>query len=220
MKEIQLDVRNLACPQPVIQTRNALKEGGFSRLEVVVDNDAALANVTRFAEHSGYQILGTKREGDAFFITIAAGKGADEGVEEEAYRIATADCPLPVSESTAVAPGYARAAAGKTVFIASDTLGKGEEELGQILMRAFLYALTELESKPKRIIFMNTGVKLAVEGAAELEDLRKLDSAGVEIIACGTCLEYYKLKEKLQVGIISNMYDIAGFLLEGESLSI
>lgn len=217
----KIDARGLACPQPVIQTRNALKAGGFSHLEVLVDNDAALANVKRFAEHSGHEVSFSRKDNGEFTITIEAKGEAPEDAgqrEEEAYRLATANCVRP--ETAAVTLPYPRGAAGKTLFIASDSLGQGERELGRLLMGAFFYALTEMEEKPKRIVLMNSGVKVAVTGAKELEDLRKLQEAGVELVACGTCLDYYGLKESLEVGIISNMYDIAGFLLEGDTLTI
>jgi selenium metabolism protein YedF len=87
-------------------------------------------------------------------------------------------------------------------------------------MRAFLYTLTESEALPARIILMNGGVKLAVEGSDSLINLRRLAERGVEILACGTCLEFYQLKDALAVGRVSNMYEIAGLLLQGRTVRV
>jgi len=102
------------------------------------------------------------------------------------------------------------------VFVGSSTLGRGDEELGNVLMRSFIHTLTETEVPPQEIIFMNSGVKLVAEGSEVLDDLRSLESRGIEILACGTCLGYYRLKDAIRVGRISNMYDIAAALLEAD----
>ena len=87
-------------------------------------------------------------------------------------------------------------------------MGKGSEELGKILMKSFVYTLTEATPYPSTLVFFNSGVYLTCEGSEVLEDLRKLEAEGVEIISCGTCLDYYEIKDKLKVGEISNMYTI------------
>ena len=107
-----------------------------------------------------------------------------------------------------------------TVFISADGIGSGDEQLAALLMRAFLYTLTESEALPARIILMNGGVKLAVEGSDSLINLRRLAERGVEILACGTCLEFYQLKDALAVGRVSNMYEIAGLLLQGRTVRV
>ena len=106
-------------------------------------------------------------------------------------------------------------AAGTTVvFVPSDCLGRGPAELGERLMGAFFHTLLEVGPRPSKIIFMNTGVRLAVEGSRAIDDLRALAKEGVDILACGTCLGYFQLTEKLAVGQVSNMYDIGTALLE------
>jgi selenium metabolism protein YedF len=107
-----------------------------------------------------------------------------------------------------------------TVFIATDGIGQGDPDLARLLMRGFLYTLTECDVPPMRLILMNAGVKLAVEGSDSLGNLRKIADRGVDILACGTCLEFYKLTDSLGVGRITNMYEIAGFLLQGPTVTI
>jgi len=107
-----------------------------------------------------------------------------------------------------------RAETGPTVLlVASEAFGRGTEELGQLLMRSFLHTLSELSSRPERVILVNSGVKLVIEGSEVVDDLRVLEEQGTEILACGTCLGYYEIKDKVAVGQISNMYEIASTLL-------
>ncbi|WP_020612258.1 sulfurtransferase-like selenium metabolism protein YedF [Sediminispirochaeta bajacaliforniensis] len=209
-KKHVVDARGLPCPQPVIRTKKALGEGNFDTLEVIVDNSAAVTNVTRYAEHAGYKVIGTEGQEGAFTISIAGGAEVSQESEAAAFDQAIASCPVTQSGGTA----------GKTVFISKDTVGEGDRELGRLLMSAFLFALTELDQMPKRLVFMNSGVKLTIESAKELGDLKKLEAAGIEILACGTCLDYYGLKDKLAVGMVSNMYDIATALLEGDTVTV
>ena len=93
-------------------------------------------------------------------------------------------------------------------MIAADHMGEGKEELGKVLIKGFIFALTQLEELPKTILFYNGGAKITTEGSESLEDLKTLEAQGVEIMTCGTCLDYYGLKEKLQVGTVTNMYSI------------
>ena len=109
---------------------------------------------------------------------------------------------------------------GATVFIAAAGIGAGDEQLGALLLRGFLYTLTEAEAAPARIILMNGGVRLAVAGSDSLVNLVRLAERGVEILACGTCLEFFQLKDALAVGRVTNMYEIAGLLLQGRTVSL
>lgn len=97
-------------------------------------------------------------------------------------------------------------------------MGRGEEELGRILIRAFLHTLTEVSDRPDKMIFFNAGVKLTVGGSEVLEDLHALKNKGVEILICGTCLDYFGLKDKIAVGQVSNMYTIAETMLAASRL--
>ena len=185
-----VDARGLACPQPVIQTRKALRES--NALTVIVDNDTAQKNVTRMAEKLGNTVQ-TELKGDGIYLHIR-GEGTAP-VELRVGKAVPAEGPL-------------------VLVVSSEYMGRGEhEELGNILVRAFFHTLSEVEPLPQTIVFFNSGVKLVAEGSPILEDLEALAEQGIEILACGTCLEYYGLKDKLAAGEISNMYTIAETML-------
>lgn len=203
-----VDARGQACPQPVILTRKALAEGGFDLLEVLVDDASSQENVVRFAEYANCVIAGVEEEGTLSRILIRPGPAAP-GAPEARVFAAPESLPAPVV-----------AGPDTTVFISAPGIGAGDEQLAALLMRAFLYTLTEAEPVPARIILMNGGVRLAVEGSEALVNLRRLADQGVAILVCGTCLEFYQLKDALAVGRVSNMYEIAGLLLQGRTLSL
>ena len=195
-----LDTRGLACPEPVLLTRKALAEGGFSTLEVLVDDTAARENVLRFATYVQCQVEGVAEEGGVTRILLRP--------------------PAVQPQAGAAAPEAPVPGGRVTVFIAAAAIGAGDEQLGALLMRGFLYTLTEAEVPPRRIILMNGGVRLAVEGSDSLVNLRRLAGQGVEVLACGTCLEFLGLKDALAVGRVSNMYEIADLLLQGPTLTL
>lgn len=187
----KIDCRGLACPQPVLETKKALDSSEGQEVLVLVDDATARENVSRFAGSQGYQIEVTAEKG---YSAIRIRKGELAGKKEES------SVPKAAIQGDLV------------FFIDSDSLGRGSEELGGILMRAFLHTLGEAEVKPQKMILVNSGVKLACEGSPALEDLQTVASQGVEILACGTCLNYFELKEKLRAGRISNMYEILNVL--------
>lgn len=187
-----IDVRGLTCPQPVLNTKKALDEGNFSILEIIGDSEAAKENVTSLLHKMNYQILSTSQDGETFKIIVS---GDENQIHQD----------VDVKKVPKLL--------GKVLFISSDKLGKGNDELGAMLMKAFTYSLTELKTKPEVLLFMNSGVKLCIKGAETLENLQKLEKSGSKILVCGTCLNYYKISEQLQVGKISNMYDISEHLL-------
>jgi selenium metabolism protein YedF len=187
----KIDCRGLACPQPVLETKKALDSSEGQEVLVLVDDATARENVSRFAGSQGYQIEVTDERG---YSAIRIRKGELAGKKEES------SVPKAAIQGDLV------------FFIDSDSLGRGSEELGGILMRAFLHTLGEAEVKPQKMILVNSGVKLACEGSPALEDLQTAASQGVEILACGTCLNYFELKEKLRAGRISNMYEILNVL--------
>ncbi|RJX25773.1 MAG: sulfurtransferase-like selenium metabolism protein YedF [Dethiobacter sp.] len=203
----EVDNRSLSCPQPVINTKKALEEllknsiAEFT-LVSIVDNDSAAENVTRFARKAGYHIEAQKKE-DGIYVIInkhpeAAALEKESVLEAEEHYFCRDD---PNAE--------------ETVFVVSSaTLGQGEEELGKILMHSFIYALKEAASLPSKLLFLNSGVFLTAKGSPVLEDLKQLQEKGVEIFSCGTCLDYYHLKDKLEVGKITNMYDIVDYINE------
>jgi selenium metabolism protein YedF len=195
----EIDSRGLPCPQPVLNTKKALEElagHGDSAfiLTVLVDNEVAKENVTRFARTSGYRAEAEKKD-DLFLIIIEPG----EGQQNSLLRTAELDT---ASYCSCEAPS------GKTVYLfKSKTLGEGSEELGAILMRGFIFTIKETNPLPAKMLFMNGSVYLTTEGSPVLEELQELEKLGVEIYSCGTCLDYFQLKDKLQVGNITNMYD-------------
>ena len=197
-----VDARGLACPQPVILTRNALRESAV--VLAIVDNETAQLNVTRMAEKSGAKVNTEERE-NGTYLHIIQGEVTQVST---ASRVST----LGVVETTPQ-PAAAPAGGPLVVTVPSEFMGRGDEELGHILIRGFFHALGEVEPLLDTIIFYNSGVKLVVQGSLVLEDLEGLHGRGVEILACGTCLGHYELKENVAVGEISNMYTIAEILL-------
>ncbi|WP_053955080.1 sulfurtransferase-like selenium metabolism protein YedF [Inediibacterium massiliense] len=179
----KVDARGLSCPKPVIETKkvlDSLKEGS---MVTIVDNEVAMKNVSKLAESLSCQV-DVKKEKEDFYIYITKGEKIEDiecKIEEERDLV---------------------------ILFEKDTLGSGSEELGKILMKGYIYTLTEYSSYPKTLLFLNGGVKLTTEGSEVLEYLSLLEKEGVEILSCGTCLDYFHLKDKLKVGSVTNMYTI------------
>lgn len=195
-----VDARGLACPQPVIRTRAALQAS--DAVTTIVDNATSQQNVTRMAEKAG--------------CTVAA-EARDDGIYLEIRK------PAAVTQTASPVTSAAPAPAGGPLVltIPSEFMGRGDEVLGQILIRAFFHTLGEVQPLPDTIIFLNSGVKLVVTGSPVLDDLRDLCDQGIGILACGTCLGHYGLKDQIAVGEISNMYTIAETLLAaGRTVSL
>ncbi len=177
-----VDARKQACPKPVIMTKKALEEN-IDNINVIVDNKIAKSNVIKLCTKLGYD-TNVKEKDDSIYINITR-TGKEEETRNE-Y----------VEKSNI---GY--------VF-GSNILGKGSEELGKILVKGFIYTLTETKPYPSFLIFLNSGIELTTKGSECIEDLKVLEKNGVKILSCGTCLDFFNLKDKLLVGEISNMYDI------------
>jgi selenium metabolism protein YedF len=186
-----VDARGLACPQPVILTRKAMKK--TDQIQTLVDSETSMTNVSRMAKKAGWQVNVVSAD-DEYRIELARGS----------------DAPEPTPQMV----GRAEAASGPLVLVvSSDIMGRGEAELGKILIRGFFHTLGEVKPLPQTMVFFNTGVKLACEGSPVLDDLRALESQGIEMLVCGTCLGYLELTEELAAGQVSNMYDIAETML-------
>lgn len=198
-----VDARGLACPQPVILARKALAEGGFDTLEVLVDNVAARENLLKFAAFAKCPATVKDEAGGALCVRMTPEGATSTPPSAEA-------CDLVVPTASGI----------EVLLLSADGIGQGDPELARLLMRGFIYTLTEAERVPRQVLLMNSGVKLAVTGSESLAHLQKLEARGVEIFACGTCLEFFGLTPRLAVGGITNMYEIAGHLLKGSSLSI
>ncbi len=195
---IDLDLKGKACPEPVIETRKALAALDREAKEIIVtvqlDNRAACENVTRFAESQDFMVTQEASEDDIFTLTITRGFNCELPSPKR-----------PETPDSATQDRY-------LLYIDKPEMGCGDEKLGRILMKAFLKTLPELESLPQTIIFLNQGVFLAVSDSPELETIKALEAAGCTILVCGTCLDFYNLKDQLQVGQVSNMFEIAGLL--------
>lgn len=190
-----IDCRGLSCPEPVLRTKGALSEHPSEIMTVVVDNETARENVLRFVRSRGRKTGWQEKEG-LFYISIAESQ------------LEPADSSLPTAD-----PGEA----GRTVlFISTTELGQGSSELGRMLMRNFIYTLTKRDDLPRAIIFMNSGVKLSIVDSPVIEELKYLLDKGVQILVCGTCLDYFELKELHRAGQVSNMYDISNLLFSAE----
>ncbi len=188
-----IDCRGLACPQPVITTKQALDQLKEGELMVIVDNTSSCNNVERFAMSQGCSVK-IKEAGENYYIHI------NKAIGEEGRKATQPD----LKEKKVI------------VYINSQHLGSGDEDLGSFLMKAFLKTLLDFETQPNRLILVNSGVQLAAEGSKVLETLQMLSEKGVEIICCGTCIDFYELKGKIKVGRISNMYEIIESMLEAD----
>jgi len=188
-----IDCRGLACPQPVITTKKALEQLREGEMIVIVDNASSCNNVERFVLSQGCSVK-IREAGEDYYIHIHKVVGEDRGKATQ-----------PDLKAKKV-----------VVYINSQLLGGGDEALGSFLMKAFLKTLLDLENQPSRLILVNSGVQLAAEGSKVLESLQTLSERGVEIVCCGTCIDFYKLKGKIRVGGISNMYDILQSMLEAD----
>lgn len=175
-----VDARGLSCPQPVILTKKAMDESKGGDITTIVDNTTALENVTKLAGSQGYEFQVENRSGDYY---ISMSKAAETAGEET----------ISVQEDIAI-------------LVTSNLFGQGDVELGRVLMNNFAYTLTQMANKVKHIIFMNSGVFLTTEGSEIAAHLAALENSGVEILSCGTCLDFYGLKDKLVVGKVTNMY--------------
>ena len=195
----QIDNCGLNCPQPVINTKKVLDEIDSGTVVSIVDNEVAKENVTRFAQNAGCQVSVEQTDGK-YLITITKGQAAAAG---EIVKTAPAE---PVG--------------GTIYLITTDTLGQGSPDLGYTLIRSLMKSLRESKPAPAALIFMNAGVKLVCEGAKTLEDIIELHNRGTDILACGTCLDYYKMKEQLAVGVVSNMFEIVEKMGTGKVITI
>ena len=185
MKEI--DARGLVCPEPVLQTKAAIEKTNIDALKVIVDNEAAMENVCRFLEFNGYKIL-TDRQGDCFVISGGLKTTLPNQVEKPAVK---------ESEEQKI-----------MVMCATDQMGSGDDELGSKLMISFIKTLKEMGPELWRLVLVNNGVKMAIEGSEVLPVLQEYAEEGLQILVCGTCLTYFNLLKKKKVGETTNMLDI------------
>ncbi len=188
---VKLDLKGKPCPTPVVETKKALDAIDEGIVIVEVDSEVSKNNVERFAKKNGYFVEVEDKDG-IFILTITKGFS----------------CEIPKNNIEKKVSSY-------VLYINKDTMGIGDNELGRILIKTFFKTLIDNENKPRTIIFVNSGVKLVVEGSEILNELDKLNKDfNIEILVCGTCLDYFNLKDKVKIGSISNMFDIQNTLID------
>ena len=186
-----IDCKGMACPLPVVNAKKAAEAMSLGDvLTVLVDNEIAVQNLSRFAEHKGFGVSAQKKGEKEYAVIMSISGEAAESKEEEVA------CVMDSRRK------------GMLVVLSGNVMGNGDAKLGTSLMKAFVFALTKQDQLPDTILCYNSGAYLTCEGADTLEDLKLLESEGVTILTCGTCLDFYGLKEKLAVGGVTNMYDI------------
>ncbi|MDQ7784172.1 MAG: sulfurtransferase-like selenium metabolism protein YedF [Desulfomonilaceae bacterium] len=191
---LKVDARGLACPQPVLETKRVLDEGQQRYFAVLVDDSTSKENVCRFARNQGCEVEVQDLGGDAFEIMVSclSYQPVPERVEE------LLPCPVP----------QAVVQDRNVVYIGKDRMGTGDDELGATLMRGFLRTWIDVDPKPWRMIFINSGVRLTTVDEESTEAVTMLQDKGVEILSCGTCLQHFGLEDKLKVGKPTNMYEV------------
>lgn len=206
---MKLDERGKLCPMPVIDTKKALERCSEGEtVEVLVDNEIAVQNLRKMADHKGL-VCGYEKMGQREFqVRITAGGKTGTGTAAS----------VPAQEDRALTGSRAEAEElscqpdgrrkGMVVVLSSNLMGQGDDALGKALMKGFVYALTQQDILPETMIFYNSGAFLSSEGSDNLEDLKELEVQGVEILTCGACINHYGLEDKLKVGGVTNMYEI------------
>ncbi|GHV96593.1 sulfurtransferase-like selenium metabolism protein YedF [Spirochaetia bacterium] len=188
-----INVLGKPCPIPVIEAKKALRKAtAGEQVRVLVDNDISRQNLEKMANGMGLPCSHETQGDGNILVTITSG-AADGAVAGNSAAAVTAE----------------GASGGLVVAIGRNIMGAGSDELGAILIKAFIYSLTELDTPPETMLFFNSGVKLTTDGSNVIADLKKLEAKGTIISSCGTCLDFFQLKEKLLVGNVTNMYAIA-----------
>lgn len=192
----EIDARGENCPKPFIMTKKALDEMDSGIVITIVDNEVAKENVSKLADSLALDYSVKESQGD-FYIEIEKNlQGSSE----------------PITSSS-----KSDNLKNRVVLFTKDKMGHGNDELGRVLIKGYIYTLTELDEKPDTLLFVNSGILLTTGDAETVEDLKKLESMGVKILSCGTCLDYYKLQNELKVGEIANMYLIADAMNQSEN---
>ncbi|MGI6597048.1 MAG: sulfurtransferase-like selenium metabolism protein YedF [bacterium] len=200
--ELQVDARGLACPLPVVKTKQALDKLAAGKVFTIVDSPVARDNVIKLAQSLSLPV-DVVAEGTDFILSIIKGGGV--AVAEPETEAEAAILPEPAGDKI-------------VVLVLADKIGRPEAELGEALTKSFFYALTECSPLPRTVIFMNGAVRLTCTGSDVLGSLRTLAHQGVELLSCGTCLDYLQLNDKLEVGSVSNMFSIIEKLMAADKV--
>ena len=183
--KVDIDARGLGCPLPVVKTKQALGAIEKGTITVLIERPEGCQNIERFAKSQGHTVDIIEQD-NLFYLHVNKEKSGETNIP---------------------------AGSGDVFVITSDKFGTGDDELGAVLMRAFITTLCDSDKKPAKILFINRGIMLTTEGSPVLDDLQSLAKEGIEIYSCGTCLDYYQRQEKLKVGLVTNMYDTVNSLL-------
>ena len=180
------------CPIPVVMTKKVIDKAAIGdEIEILVDNETAVNNLSRLANKTGCTFVSEKLEHKKYQVKMTVQTEQTGGVAEEEEFV----CETPHKKVN-------------VAVISSDVMGNGDDALGKILIKGFIYALSQMETYPDTILFYNGGAKITTEGSGSIEDLKKMEEEGVEIMTCGTCLKHYGLMDKLKVGTVTDMYTI------------
>ncbi len=198
----EVDAMGKQCPIPVVMTKKVIDGAGVGdEITVFVDNETAVNNLSRLANKTGCSFVSQKLDEKKYQVKLVVQtEQKGEPVEEEEFVCETTNKKVTVA------------------VISSNVMGNGDDDLGEILIKGFLYALSQLETHPDTILFYNGGAKLTTEGSPSLEDLKNMEEEGVEILTCGTCLKHYGLMDKLKVGKVTDMYTIAERMMGADKI--
>ncbi len=198
------------CPIPLVKAKEAIKElNGAGTVEVLVDNEIAVQNLTKMAQQKDYGCVSQKVKEQEYKVTLTVGETqSTSGENSTGNSVEDKDNENQNQNESESMIMCTPAKKNTLVVISSNTMGEGDPELGKTLIKGFIYALAQQDELPDQMLFYNGGAYLTCEGSPSLEDLKSLEEQGVEIRTCGTCLNFYGLTEKLQVGEVTNMYDI------------
>lgn len=200
---IRLDERGKQCPLPVIETKKALETvSAGGQVEVIVDNKIAVQNLKKLGDYKGLAFSSEKKGEREYVVVLTAARNTETASQEAGGQQGGQTEPVAVC----CTDGRRK---GMVAVISSREMGQGDPALGALLMKGFIYALTQQEVLPEAVLLYNGGAFLSCEGSDNLEDLKTLEAQGVEILTCGTCLNHYGLGDKLRAGSVTNMYEIA-----------
>jgi selenium metabolism protein YedF len=199
-----VDTKGQLCPKPLILTRKAIKEAAKGAdIEVICGNDIAFKNVCSYLNDQKIEI-NTESDGNEFRIKF------NTSADTVAPQITEEYCPVPEKNELS----------NTVITVKSNKMGEGDPELGEILIKAFINTISELDRLPSHVIFYNSGVKLTTQESGVTDALKELNNSGVKIIVCGTCVDFYDIKDKVEVGTISNMYTISDIMDKANKIVI
>lgn len=207
MERKWIDARGLACPLPVVNAKKAVAEfPGEGVLTVLVDNEIAVQNLQKFGAQKGILVSSQKKADREYEVTLQISGNPEVLQARDTEESREENC-FPDSKKK-----------GMVVVISANVMGSGEAKLGKALMKAFIFALTKQDFLPETVICYHSGAHLTCQGSECLEDFKTLEAEGVQIVTCGTCLDFYGLKEKLAVGTVTNMYEIVELMEKAETV--